>query len=109
MIYPTEYMITTAELLKKKGINKLFVCGLVFDYCVRDTAVYALSPQNMGDVIGIGVFVLSDLTRPAMDGSTQLIPNGYYFLGSNERILSSAGIILNTGGFFLKSVDIYHH
>jgi len=106
MIYPETYMLTTTQILKQKGINKLFVCGLVFDYCVRDTAVYALNPQNMGDVAGIEVFVLSDLTRPAMDGSTQLVPNGFFFLGSNERILSSAGIILNTGAFFLKSEQI---
>jgi len=106
MIYPEQYMMTTADLLKEWGITNVFVAGLVMDYCVRDTAFYSLSSMNLGDVKGLEVYVVSDLTRPAMDGTTEQIPvfdGSLFFLGSAERIISSSGILLNAGVHFVSS------
>jgi len=106
MLYPEQLMTSTTNLLLDWGITKVYVCGLVMDYCVRDTAFYALSPENLGGVKGLEVYVVSDLTRPAMDGTTEQLPvfdGSLFYLGSPERIISSAGILLNSGVHFISS------
>ena len=58
---------TTAEaylrLLRSRGIERLYVCGLARDYCVRATAID-------GARAGFRVAVVEDLTR-AVDPSSR--------------------------------------
>src|SRR5262249_34592667 len=51
-----------AGFLRERGIERLFVCGLARDFCVRATAVD-------GAREGFAVFVLDDLTRAVEPGS----------------------------------------
>ena len=44
------------DLLKEKGVTKLFICGLATDYCVRETSLDALHA-------GLAVTVLKDAVR----------------------------------------------
>lgn len=44
------------DLLKEKGMTKLFICGLATDYCVRETSLDALHA-------GLAVTVLKDAVR----------------------------------------------
>eukprot|EP01103_Thecamoeba_quadrilineata_P003442 TRINITY_DN13215_c0_g1_i1.p1 TRINITY_DN13215_c0_g1~~TRINITY_DN13215_c0_g1_i1.p1 ORF type:complete len:389 (-),score=74.25 TRINITY_DN13215_c0_g1_i1:106-1272(-) len=100
-------MISLADTLKNQGIKQIFVSGLVFDYCVRDTSIYGLLPENMGSEIDMLVVV--DLSRPAMDGTTAQVQIGNFLLGSSERIVSQAGWMLNNNVRFIKSETIYNN
>lgn len=51
-----------AGYLRERGIERLYVCGLARDYCVRATAVD-------GARAGFQVFVIDDLTRAVDPGS----------------------------------------
>jgi len=105
MISPDKFMTPLAQTLRSMNIKTIFVCGLVFDYCVRDTALFGLLPLNMGD---IEMFVIADLSRPAMDGTTLKIPVGnHMWLGSPERILSVAGVLVNSGVHIVDSSTLY--
>ncbi len=44
------------EILKKRGIKRLFVCGLATDYCVKNTALDGVK-------LGYEVFVIEDASR----------------------------------------------
>lgn len=46
------------SLLQKQGIKRVFVCGLVFDLCVTDTAINA-AKNGFGET-----FILMDASRP---------------------------------------------
>ena len=45
-----------AEFLKARGIGQVFLCGLATDYCVKWTALDAIS-------LGFDTYVISDATR----------------------------------------------
>lgn len=51
------------ELLKQKGIKRVFVCGLAFDYCVKCTAVDAADA-------GYETYMIEDASK-AVDQSEQ--------------------------------------
>jgi len=63
-------------ILNERKIKKIIVVGLVYDFCVKETAVFASEAARM--VIGglegwdaageAAVAVLADLTRPSFDG-----------------------------------------
>jgi len=106
---PRGRMYSTASLLKARNITHVLVCGLVFDYCVRDTALFGLLSENMGPSTLLSV--VADLTRPAMDGTTLRLPvflGSNFFLGSPERIISMAGSLINHGVHLINSSMIYN-
>merc|ERR1719436_447970 len=58
------------KIMKDKNINKIIVVGLVYDWCVKETAIFA---REMKDLPGskkmtIDTTVLADMTRPSFDG-----------------------------------------
>lgn len=58
------------DFLKSKGIEKVYVCGLAQDYCVKFTALDAIS-------LGFDTFLIADATRPVnlnpSDGDQALV------------------------------------
>ncbi|WP_297334833.1 bifunctional nicotinamidase/pyrazinamidase [Algoriphagus sp.] len=51
------------EYLKTHGVSKVYVCGLAQDYCVKFTALDAVS-------LGFETFLIADATRPVNLNST---------------------------------------
>lgn len=51
------------SILTANGIKKLVVVGLVYDFCVKETAIF--TRENVPEM---SVTVLADLTRPSFDG-----------------------------------------
>ena len=47
---------TLAETLRARGVNRVFICGLATDYCVKATALDALKS-------GFDTYVIEDLSR----------------------------------------------
>lgn len=74
-----------AEFLKSRGIGQVFVCGLATDYCVKWTALDALS-------LGFDTYVISDATR-----GVNLLP-----LDSENALLE----IVAAGGKVVSSAQI---
>jgi nicotinamidase/pyrazinamidase len=70
-----------AKFLKENQIERVFICGLALDYCVKFTALDALNE-------GFETFLITDATRPVnvkpIDGENSL------------RELAAAGIKLIT-------------
>merc|ERR1740130_554171 len=65
---PEGDMVSASTILEDWGVKNLFVIGLVFDFCVGETAMYAKAT-------GIeNVVVIADLTRPAVDGKPNVLP-----------------------------------
>jgi len=59
------------DILNKKGIKKLYTIGLVFDYCVKETAIFATEAAAAGKwTAGADAksTVIAHLTRPSFDG-----------------------------------------
>lgn len=48
--------VNLAEILRKENVDKLVICGLATDYCVKETALDAIR-------LGFHVTVLTDCTR----------------------------------------------
>ena len=70
--------------LKEKSVNKLYVCGLALDYCVKETAMEAVNN-------GFETFIILDATKPVEEDQNQtdkLIKNlknhGINFIYSKE-------------------------
>ncbi|CAK9102970.1 unnamed protein product [Durusdinium trenchii] len=68
--YPTVEQLKTTDglrnfssILMTRGIKKIVTVGLVYDYCVKETAIF--TRENMPEM---EVIVLSHLTRPSFDG-----------------------------------------
>jgi len=68
-----ERMRSVPDILRERGISKIFVVGLVYDFCVSETAIFGMEglglwadfEDGMNDA---GIKVLTDLTRPSFDG-----------------------------------------
>lgn len=65
------------DVLKKAGIEKVFVCGLAWDFCVKFTAIDAAEH-------GFQTFVIEDATR-GIDHSK----DGY---AGTKREMEAAGV-----------------
>jgi len=84
---PTKKMRSVIDILNQKNINKIYVTGLVYDYCVKETALFAKEaainckdtpslPSNSALCMGAHleggfdtqVTVLGNLARPSFDG-----------------------------------------
>lgn len=70
----TERSRSTSDILREKGIEKIFVVGLVYDFCVTETAIFAMEGVDNW-YTGSGaeggatlVDILADFTRPSFDG-----------------------------------------
>eukprot|EP00929_Paragymnodinium_shiwhaense_P099331 TRINITY_DN6094_c0_g1_i4.p1 TRINITY_DN6094_c0_g1~~TRINITY_DN6094_c0_g1_i4.p1 ORF type:complete len:348 (-),score=40.45 TRINITY_DN6094_c0_g1_i4:276-1319(-) len=61
------------DILVRRGINKVIVVGLVYDFCVADTSLFA-ADLALWAGLSLDVSVIADLTRPALDGK----PGGPY-------------------------------
>eukprot|EP00929_Paragymnodinium_shiwhaense_P007597 TRINITY_DN111507_c0_g1_i1.p1 TRINITY_DN111507_c0_g1~~TRINITY_DN111507_c0_g1_i1.p1 ORF type:complete len:481 (-),score=82.36 TRINITY_DN111507_c0_g1_i1:138-1580(-) len=64
-------MRSMLDILNAKGIKKLYTIGLVFDYCVKETAIFATEAASEGKWNAGGKAestVLAQLTRPSFDG-----------------------------------------
>lgn len=74
-----------AEFLQSRGIGQVFVCGLATDYCVKWTALDALS-------LGFDTVVISDATRGVnlspLDSENALLE----VVAAGGRVVSSAQI-----------------
>jgi nicotinamidase/pyrazinamidase len=68
-------------LLRARGIERVFVCGLARDYCVAWTALDAVSE-------GFGAFVLDDLCR-AVDPSQAAVTDAAFAAAGVRTLLSS--------------------
>lgn len=115
--YP-EGWTSLGALLKQKNIKRIFVGGLVFDYCVKDTSIYSFeniggenpweSPEGAYKYEDIQTFVITDLSRPSADGGQNLgIPSDDFILGTSEKTISAAGDMLRAGVRFVSSGDIF--
>lgn len=67
-----EPMRSLPDILRERGITKIFVVGLVYDFCISETAIFGMeglglwaSDDGSHDA---GITVLTDLTRPSFDG-----------------------------------------
>ncbi len=73
------------EFLKSRGIGQVFVCGLATDYCVKWTALDAIS-------LGFDTFVIADATRGVnlspLDSENALLE----VVAAGGKIVSSAQI-----------------
>ena len=71
------------DFLKSRGIGQVFVCGLATDYCVKWTALDAIS-------LGFDTFVISDATRGVnlspLDSENALLE----VVAAGGRVVSSA-------------------
>jgi nicotinamidase/pyrazinamidase len=72
------------DYLKSKGINRVFICGLALDYCVKFTALDAKS-------LGFETFLIADCTRAVnlkpMDGElaiAEMLSVGIMILTSED-------------------------
>lgn len=78
-------MRSVPEILLDRGITKVWVVGLVYDFCVSETAIFGMqglslwtdfegnteggiTPEVVREQGYYGVTVLTDLTRPSFDG-----------------------------------------
>jgi len=53
-----------SDLLKRKNINTLYICGIATDYCVRETSLDALKDN-------IDVYILTDAIKGVDEGDSQ--------------------------------------
>jgi len=115
--YPVGWT-SLATLLRSKNIKRIFVGGLVFDYCVKDTSIYSFqtivgenpweSPEGAYNFDKVQTFVITDLARPAADGGQNLgITSNDFILGTSEKTISAAGDMLRAGVRFVSSGDIF--
>lgn len=82
---PPQPMRSITDILQERGIKKIFVVGLVYDFCVSETAIFGMEGLGLwtnfqqGGETGVtrqmimeegnyGITVLTDLTRPSFDG-----------------------------------------
>merc|ERR1711862_345113 len=61
-------MRSITDIIKDKGITKMLVVGLVYDYCVSETSIFATEAAETGAIAEVDVQVLADYTRPSFDG-----------------------------------------
>jgi nicotinamidase-related amidase len=64
-------MVSVNKILKDAGISDIYVTGLVFDYCVKETAMFALENKATSGIKT--ATVVSGLSAPAMDGKPGLL------------------------------------
>ncbi|CAE7403131.1 SIDT2 [Symbiodinium natans] len=78
-----------ASILTARNIRKMVVIGLVYDFCVKETAIFTKenSPSTQ-------VRVLADLTRPSFDGK----PGAPYTSGLCDGQESANGFCAEGGG-----------
>jgi len=125
-IYPSKTELDThpagwtslSSILRQKNIKRIFVSGLVFDYCVKDTSIYSFenivgenpweTPEGAYNYSKVQTFVITDLARPAADGGQNLnIAGGDFILGTSEKTISAAGDMLRAGVRFVSSGNIF--
>jgi len=115
--YP-EGWTSLGDLLRQRNIKRIFVGGLVFDYCVKDTSIYSFqniggenpweSPEGAYKYEDVKTFVITDLARPAADGGQNLgIPSDDFILGTPEKTVSAAGDMLRAGVRFVSSGEMF--
>lgn len=61
-------MRSVVDIIKQRGITKILVVGLVFDFCVSETAIFASEAAELDVIPGADVHVLADYSRPSFDG-----------------------------------------
>jgi len=125
-IYPSKTELDThpvgwtslSSILRQKNIKRIFVSGLVFDYCVKDTSIYSFenivgenpweTPEGAYNYSKIQTFVITDVSRPAADGGQNLkIASDDFILGTSEKTISTAGDMLRAGVRFVSSGNIF--
>jgi len=68
---PSKHMRSIFDILNAKGIKKLYVVGLVYDFCVKETAIFGMEAAKEGKWNAGGdaeVKVIGNLARPSFDG-----------------------------------------
>lgn len=78
-----------AEILEARRINKIVVTGLVYDFCVKETAIFTRENSPSTEV-----WVLADLTRPSFDGK----PGAPYTTGLCDGQETENGYCAEGGG-----------
>lgn len=125
-VYPTKAELESypvgwtslATVLRQKNVKRIFVCGLVFDYCVKDTSIYSFenivgenpweTPEGAYNYSKVQTFVITDLARPSADGGQNLnIASDDFILGTSEKTVSAAGDMLRAGVRFVSSGNIF--
>ncbi len=71
-----------AGYLRERGLNRLFLCGLAYDYCVRFSAID-------GKSLGFETFVIEDATRAVAVEDSVSRTNGELAAAGIPRIHSS--------------------
>lgn len=64
-------MRSLPSILRNRSITKLVVVGLVYDFCVSETAIFGVEGSQLwldSGAAGGSITVLADLTRPSFDG-----------------------------------------
>jgi nicotinamidase/pyrazinamidase len=70
------------EIVRRHSISKIYTCGLAYDYCVGNTALYAAK-------IGLEVYMVIDCTKPVAEETKEemtkkLQQSGVKFINSYE-------------------------
>lgn len=109
--YPTKDMLEDplkegarpiVEILNTRSIEKLIVVGLVFDFSVKETAIFATealqakdgwaaSFESASNGREVSVTVLGDLTRPAFDGKPGAPYNSGFCNGEHDGSFCTEG------------------
>jgi len=68
---PSKKMRSVFDILNTKGIKKLYVVGLVYDFCVKETAIFGMEAAAEGKWKAgrkADVKIIGNLARPSFDG-----------------------------------------
>lgn len=65
---PESEMRDFRDIVRERNINKIISVGLVYDFCVKETTIFAKEWDAMDDAVSFESFLVADLARPSFDG-----------------------------------------
>lgn len=77
------------DILRDAGIKRVFVCGIAFDYCVKDTAIDAAKS-------GFGTFLIEDAAAAVNQSKEELASTRRELEEAGVKLISSTHDVLKT-------------